>query len=93
MTDSSNAWDGGRIEGKLDVVIEQLSKTHDDIRHLAQRQEAQEATKADKETVDRLAKKVNEVESFKSRLIGGAVVISVAIGSVITWAINKTNGV
>ena len=85
-------YDAGRIEGKLDIVIENQRKAHDEIQVLGSRLEALEQHKADRSEIHELSERLNSIESFKSRVMGAVAAVSLFIGTVATWITKKTNG-
>lgn len=82
----------GRLEGKLDVVIENQNRHHDDMQAVSKRLETLEQNKADRSDLETLYKRVSAVESFKSRVTGGVAMAATVVGAILAWIIKKVNG-
>lgn len=86
-----NSYEYGRIEGKLDILIEQSNQQHEDQRAMAARLDSIEAQKADAENITSVQNRLNSLELFKGRMIGGVSVTGLGLVSVVAWVINKVS--
>lgn len=91
MTENTT-YNTGRIEGKLDLLLEHNDRIHQEQKDMNAKLLAIEQTKASKQDVDDLEERLATVESFKARAVGAITLLSVTAGAGVTWLLRKLNG-
>lgn len=93
MGDNPKDYDQGRIEGKLDLLLEHHDRLHKEQKDFNAKLLAIEKTKADKDDIEHLESRLSTVESFKSRIVGAVSLISLIAGGAIAAFFKKVTGV
>lgn len=91
--DEDHSFVTGRLEGKMDMLLEHQKKSNEHQRDLNERIKSIESSKADRDEVVSLNARLSTVEAFRNKVVAVVTFVSLGATAITAYVIRKITGV